>query len=799
MELAIFEAWESHKAEFTTQTLAFLSLIFRGLGLGLLISVPTGIILSRYERAASSVLSVLALFQTMPSLALLGFCVSVFAVFGPTAAIVAAVVYSIFPIVLNTYTGIKQVDPRIRDAALGMGMTDRQLLWQVDLPLALPVVMAGVRTGAVYAIGMITICSIVGAGGLGDFVIRGMSEGNNGLILLGIIPILVITMCLFGALSGIAYLSRRNSNLGLLLGGGAILLMADYAITGPVTRICSFVFPRLFEAIVSLQGAWSKTSNFWRQTFIFVSLAIRGIGLALLVGLPIGIFLTRFPRLAAPLITAAGLLQTVPSLALLGVCVTLFSFLFGPTAAVFATVVYSLFPILLNTYTGITQVDPRIRDAARGMGMTPNQILLQVELPLAMPVIIAGVRTSAIYAFAMVTIATFVGSRGLGDFINNGMTREDNGLIMLGVIPILILSFTFFWILGGIANLARKRPSMGQLVGTVMILVMSTYAVAEPFLRPKPAEVRIGAKNFIENLILAHIMRIMVEQHTDLTTEMFPNLGSNYAYKSLLAEQLDLYPEYTGTILMAKDGLNYKKLPPRSEITEIVRNDMRKRFDLDLFETFGLNNTYAVIVKKTYADKHGLETIGDLAAVPEAKVIVDQVFLDRADGWPGLIKDYDLKFKNPPRQVNPDFLYVALKKGNADVVVGFATDYQLATYKHKDKLMILDDNKEYFPSYHGAPLVNRLFLSRLPWTDNLIGLNVGHQLGFLAQTGKRRSDELPPVEKPAERFRAVLDELHNQIDDETMQRLNSLVANKDNPIPADKVARDFLKEKGLID
>src|SRR5438067_145646 len=143
------------------------------------------------------------------------------------------------------------------------------------------------------------------------------------------------------------------------------------------------------DTLTNLLGLWAS-GDFWAETLTFLSLVLGSLGFALLVGIPAGILLTRLGRAAAPVIAALGLLQTFPSLALLGLLIPVLGI--GERAAVFLAVVYSLFPVVMNTHVGITHVAPAIRDAARGMGMTGRQILARVELPLALPVILAGVR-----------------------------------------------------------------------------------------------------------------------------------------------------------------------------------------------------------------------------------------------------------------------------------------------------------------------------------------------------------------------------------------------------------------------
>jgi osmoprotectant transport system permease protein len=745
------------RPDFWLQTWIFISLTVRGLGLGLLISIPLGILLSRLPRIAGPIIYVLALVQTIPSLALLGFFISLLHLVGTGAAVTAAVVYSVFPIVMNTYTGITQVDPRIRDAARGMGMTSWQILWRVELPLALPVIAAGIQTGAIYAIGVITICAIAGTGGLGEYIVRGVTMGDVPLILVGVVPILLLTWLAFWGMAGLARLTRQRASLGLLLGGVLVLVMAGYAAGDFLVQTVRSL-QTVHEAASSSAAevappyrertwaeVWDTGPQVGWQTVQFLSLAARGLGVTLLLGFPLGVLLTRLPRLAKPLLSVLAMLQTVPTLALLGFCVGLplliqdmllqgpgtsvnlsFLGLFGGSAVVFATVVYTLFPIVLNTYTGITQVDPRIRDAARGMGMTGRQLLWRVELPLAVPVILDGVRTAAIYAIALVTIGSVLtGSRGLGEFIVLGMQQNDDVLVLLGVLPIFLLSLAVFWGLSGLAWLRRLYPSFGQATAVVLILVLSGYAVAEPFFRHRSA-VRLGTKNFTESLILGQMLRLLLEAHTDLEVEFFPNLGSNYAFKSLRAGQLDIYPEYTGTILAYKDALNQKAATAVAEarkqgwstpgmtrddlITLYVREEVKKRFDLVLLETFGMDNTYAVLTPAAKARDHDLHTIGDLKKMPQFRVVVDQEFKERPDGWKGLAKTYDLKFTTEPRQFDPTLIYRSLEAGDADVVIGFATDWQIQQYN----LTMLKDDKQYFPSYQGAPLARRDVLDRHP-------------------------------------------------------------------------------------
>ncbi len=174
------------------------------------------------------------------------------------------------------------------------------------------------------------------------------------------------------------------------------------------------------------------------EHLILVSISI---GIALLVGIPLGILITRQPQLAKPILGTANIMQTVPSLALFGFLISV-PFLggIGNTPAIVALTLYSLLPIIRNTYTGITGVDRAIREAGRGMGMTDWQLLYQVELPLATGVILAGVRVATVIAIGIATIAPAIGAGGLGVFIFRGISVVNNQLILAGAIPAAVLA-----------------------------------------------------------------------------------------------------------------------------------------------------------------------------------------------------------------------------------------------------------------------------------------------------------------------------------------------------------------------
>ncbi len=177
--------------------------------------------------------------------------------------------------------------------------------------------------------------------------------------------------------------------------------------------------------------------------------------LGVIVAVPLGLLITRTKRIGPLMMGIAALLQTVPSLALLAFMIPLFSV--GKPPAIAALFLYSLSPILRNTYLAVKNIDPKLTDAARGMGMTSGQILRQIELPLGMPIIMAGIRLSAVYIISWTTLASYIGAGGLGDFIFTGLQNYMPNYIFLGTIPIALLALLTDWLFGHLETLLTPK------------------------------------------------------------------------------------------------------------------------------------------------------------------------------------------------------------------------------------------------------------------------------------------------------------------------------------------------------
>ncbi|HEO6847657.1 TPA: ABC transporter permease [Streptococcus agalactiae] len=191
----------------------------------------------------------------------------------------------------------------------------------------------------------------------------------------------------------------------------------------------------------------------WEQVYI----SFFAIALGIAIAVPLGVVLTRFPKVAKIIIAIASMLQTIPSLALLALMIPLFGI--GKVPAIVALFIYSLLPILRNTYISMNNVNPTLKDCAKGMGMKPIQSIFQVELPLATPIIMAGIRLSTIYVIAWATLASYIGAGGLGDLIFSGLNLFQPKLILGGTIPVIILSLIIDYLLGLLETALTPRTT----------------------------------------------------------------------------------------------------------------------------------------------------------------------------------------------------------------------------------------------------------------------------------------------------------------------------------------------------
>lgn len=446
---------------------------------------------------------------------------------------------------------------------------------------------------------------------------------------------------------------------------------------------------------------------------VFVSTAF-----AVLVGVPLGILLTRKKSLQTPILGFANIMQTVPSLALFGLLIPISFIGIGSKPAIIALALYALLPVIRNTVTGISGIDAKLREAATAMGMTDLQILKHVELPLAMPVILTGIRVAVVISVGVATIAAAIGAGGLGTYIFRGLRQNDNNLILSGAIFSALLALLADFGLGQIAKLYEPKNSQNQAsnirrrvaaftsIGLIVALVgFSLISNLKPFVSNSAAsltnKIRVGSKDFTESVILAEILAQALEKK-GVSVERKLELGGNLAHDGLTSNQIDVYPEYTGTAFTAI--LKHQPITDPKKVYDQTKREYEEKLDLSISPPLGFANDFAILVRGEVARKNALKTISD--AVKFAKnwqAGFGQDFMSRADGYEGFRKAYGLAFQKQPREMDLALTYRALASGELDIIAGNSTDGLISALD----LFQLKDDKKYFPPYQAVFIVRK--------------------------------------------------------------------------------------------
>ncbi len=465
-----------------------------------------------------------------------------------------------------------------------------------------------------------------------------------------------------------------------------------------------------------LQLNWSELLLLVRQHVVLVFIAIL---IAVIIGVPTGILLTRHRALRGPVLGLANVMQTIPSLALFGFLIPLpFIGGIGARTALVALVLYSLLPIIRNTVTGILGVDPNVREAAVAMGMTNGQVLRQVELPLAMGVIVTGIRVATVIAVGVTTIAAAVGAGGLGVYIFRGLRQYDNNLLLAGAVSAALLALAADFFLGLLErqfSFEAKRSVGGStalklvLAAAVLILVVGGFAWWRSGASKSngAARVSVGSKDFTESALLAEIAAQMLEAR-GVSVERRFELGGNLPHEAMVSGTLDLYPEYTGTAYTAI--LQHAPISDPRAVYNQVMQEYAARFNVEVSLPLGFENTFAILIRGEEARRLNLKTISDAAQnAPRWRAGFGQDFMSRADGYPGFSKTYGLKFAEV-REMDLSLTYIALSSRQVDLVAGNSTEGRIATLD----LFQLADDRHYFPPYEAVYLVRRDSLTRVP-------------------------------------------------------------------------------------
>jgi osmoprotectant transport system permease protein len=451
-----------------------------------------------------------------------------------------------------------------------------------------------------------------------------------------------------------------------------------------------------------------------------LELALLALALASAISLPLAIVAASRPRLAFATVTVAGVVQTVPGLALLALMVPVLAKTgwlspFGFPPALIALTLYAILPILRNAVTGLRGVDPAAIDAARGMGLSPWQIMRVVQLPLAAPVIAAGLRTATVWTVGAATLATPVGQPCLGNYIFAGLQTRNFSMLLVGVVAAAALAIVLDALLGAtehaLASHTRRRallPAGGLAVLAIAIIgvlphVTSTgraipTAGTTPTTAAEITHVRIGGKTFTEQYILVELLRARLER-VGVTAEVAQSLGSTVIFDALVHGDLDAYVDYSGTLwttaMKRPAGL------PRWQVLAELEAWLAREYGVRSLGSLGFENAYAIAVRRETAERLGLHTLVDLASHPELSIGGDYEFFGRPE-WASLRRAYGLRFAREA-SFDPALLYEALARGEVDAISAFSSDGRIAAYD----LVVLDDPAGALPPYDAMILLGR--------------------------------------------------------------------------------------------
>jgi osmoprotectant transport system permease protein len=439
-----------------------------------------------------------------------------------------------------------------------------------------------------------------------------------------------------------------------------------------------------------------------------VRLTLAALAAGILLAVPGGVLVSRRRALAAPVIGFASVLQTVPALALLAVMVPLLSGLglpgIGTLPAFIALVLYSLLPILRNTVTGLAGVEPSVLEAARGLGMTRGQRLRQVELPLALPVIVAGIRTATVWTVGMATLSTPVGAPSLGNYIFGGLQTRNTAAILTGCVAAAVLALGLDGLVraAAVGLATRRRGLVAGSVAGLLALAAWAWAWAVGPRGPGPASrpIVVGAKTFTEQYVLAEILAGTVHARTGRPTRTLASLGSTVAFDALRRNEIDTYVDYTGTLwatVMGRQGPGGS----RPDVTEEVRRWLWDDAGVTLVASLGFENAYCFAVRRETASRLGLRTIGDLARHAGALSLAsDYEFFGREE-WRAVEAAYGLAFRER-RTMDPSLLYQAIAAGQVDAITAYSSDRRIEALG----LVTLEDDRHAIPPYDAVVLAS---------------------------------------------------------------------------------------------
>ncbi len=490
-------------------------------------------------------------------------------------------------------------------------------------------------------------------------------------------------------------------------------------------------------------------------------LTILALTIGILVSVPLGILASRSPRISRIVLGAAGMIQTIPSIALLALMVPLLGGTIGFLPALIALSLYSILPIIRNTVVGLQSIDPRYHEAALAVGMTHRQKLRLVELPLAFPVVIAGIRTSAVWVVGTATLSTPVGAQSLGNYIFAGLQTRNVTAVLFGCVFAAGLAIILDQILGSIERSAKKRDKRGLTIASTLFVAVFALGLLPAITDSLQSEelagasnsagvvqssndkvsalplagkkITVGSKGFTEQYILSSFLKRYLESK-GADVSVIQNMGTTILFDALRNDSVHIYVEYTGTIWSSimKRG----DFPARRPMQIEIENRLLRDFNVLSAGGLGFENAYALAIPRTQSQSLGIYSIDDLAKhAPKLIFAGDPEFFSRAE-WRAVRDAYQLK-PSALKTMDSTFMYGAARDQQVDVISAYTTDGRLDAYG----LVILQDPRQAFPPYDALILLS-------PAAQNIPNLTVTLRalINRIDQSAMRNANRLVDLE-----------------------------------------------------
>ena len=494
-------------------------------------------------------------------------------------------------------------------------------------------------------------------------------------------------------------------------------------------------------------------AELWQMLLTHLWLSGLALLAAVAIAVPAAVLFARRRRAAEAVLQFTNVLQTIPSLALLGLLIPFVGI--GSPPVLIALTLYALLPIFQNTYLGLTQIDQSIQDAYTAFGLSRWQSLWRIELPMALPAMISGIRTASVLIVGTATLAALIGAGGLGNLILLGIDRNNMTMTFTGALLSALLAVGVSGIIGLLQKSRRKLPIILALAVGFGALGLSQVSFT-----PATKNVVIAGKMGSEPDILINMYKLLIErENPNIKVTIKPNFGkTTFLFNALNSGEIDIYPEFTGTVLetlvQVPPEQKNRHLSP-DETYRLGKQLLAEQYQLEFLPPMSYQNTYALAVKESYGAAHQLKTISDLKqAVPDIRAGFSLEFTDRADGYKGM-QAAGITLKHIV-SLEPALRYTALLNDKIDLVEAFSTDAELKQYQ----LRLLKDDIALFPAYQGAPLMKAEFAEKNP------------------------------------QIVAALNRLAGKISEAEMSEMNYRV--KVQGESAENVARDYLEKHGLL-